>query len=225
MSLDPTTDVRGVSGDAGRLFGVYTAIVTDNVDPSGLGRVKVRLPWSPDRDRGDYETWARLATLMAGPNRGSWFIPDIDDEVLLAFEGGDPRHPYVLGALWNGRDRPPERIDRHGRNAIKTLRSRSGIAITLDDSARRESLTLETPGGQRLVLEDGGNAVTVEDGNGNRIRFDAGGVTVQSPSTVTIRAAAVKVAAGQVTVDAEVARFSGVVRAETVIANTMVKRP
>lgn len=127
--------------------------------------------------------------------------------------------------MWNGRDRPPERIDRHGRNAIKTLRSRSGIAITLDDSARRESLTLETPGGQRLVLEDGGNAVTVEDGNGNRIRFDAGGVTVQSPSTVTIRAAAVKVAAGQVTVDAEVARFSGVVRAETVIANTMVKRP
>lgn len=87
MSLDPTTDVRGVSGDTGRLFGVYTAIVTDNVDPSGLGRVKVRLPWSPDRDRGDYETWARLATLMAGPNRGSWFIPDIDDEVLLAFEG------------------------------------------------------------------------------------------------------------------------------------------
>ena len=87
-------------------FGVYSALVCDILDPDGLGRVKVTLPWSPDAGGAGYEAWARLATLMAGNNRGSWFIPDVDDEVLVSFEGGDPRRPVVLGSLWNGKDRP-----------------------------------------------------------------------------------------------------------------------
>ena len=64
--------------------------------------MKVTLPWSPDTGSERYEAWARLATLMGGNNRGSWFIPDVDDEVLVVFEGGDPRRPYVIGGLWNG---------------------------------------------------------------------------------------------------------------------------
>jgi len=86
----------------GRWFGIYPALVSDIKDPDGSGRVKVTLPWSPDTGSDRYEMWARLATLMGGNNRGSWFIPDVNDEVLVAFEGGDPRRPYVLGGLWNG---------------------------------------------------------------------------------------------------------------------------
>lgn len=89
MSLDPIMNTRPSAPDDGRLFGVHAAIVTDNVDPDELGRVKVRVPSLID----GYEAWARLATLMAGNNRGSWFIPEVDDEVLVAFEAGDVRHP------------------------------------------------------------------------------------------------------------------------------------
>src|SRR5687768_5814754 len=83
-----------------RFYGVYPAIVTDIKDPDGQGRVKVKLPWSPDPD-GGYSAWARLAVLMAGRDRGTWFVPDTDDEVLVALAAGDPRQPFVVGCLWN----------------------------------------------------------------------------------------------------------------------------
>ncbi|MFD0449555.1 phage baseplate assembly protein V [Rhodococcus aetherivorans] len=88
---------------------MYPATVTDVADPDGQGRVRIRLPWTPDTDRDGYETWARLATLMAGAGRGTWFVPEVDDEVLAAFWAGDPDQPYVIGALWNGQDAPPRR--------------------------------------------------------------------------------------------------------------------
>ncbi|HEX5604690.1 MAG TPA: phage baseplate assembly protein V, partial [Pyrinomonadaceae bacterium] len=96
--LEMILDVRLPSGLGGRWYGAFPALVTDIVDPEGLGRVKIALPWSPDTAGARYETWARLATFMAGNNRGSWFIPDVDDEVLIVFEGGDPRRPYVIGS-------------------------------------------------------------------------------------------------------------------------------
>ena len=94
-----------------RRYGVYTALVTDIRDPEQQGRVKVAFPWAPDAGGGSYANWARLATLMGGNRRGSWFIPDVNDEVLVAFEGGDARRPYVVGSLWNGVDTPPESMD------------------------------------------------------------------------------------------------------------------
>ena len=109
--LDEQVNGRLPQGYGGTFYGVYTALVTDIVDPDGQGRVRVKLPWSPDSEGSAYEAWARLATMMAGNDRGSWFIPDVEDEVLVAFEAGDPRRPYVVGALWNGQDAPPESMD------------------------------------------------------------------------------------------------------------------
>ena len=86
-------------GWGGRWYGVLPALVVDIKDPDTQGRVKVTLPWSVDAKGERYEAWARLATMLGGNNRGSWFIPDVDDEVLVAFEHGDPRRPYVLGGL------------------------------------------------------------------------------------------------------------------------------
>lgn len=209
-------------GYGGSFYGVYTAIVTDINDPDGQGRVKVRLPWSPDGEGGAYDAWARLTTMMAGTHRGTWFIPDVDDEVLVAFNAGNPRHPYVIGALWNGQDAPPETMDSSGNNYKKTLRSRNGVTITLDDTDGAESLTLKTPGGQKVVLKDGPGAIEIEDSNGNSVKLEPAGITVNASAKVTINASLIELSAGTVTVNAGMSRFSGVVQADTVISNSVI---
>jgi uncharacterized protein involved in type VI secretion and phage assembly len=215
-------DDRLASGLGGRWYGLYPALVTDIKDPDGQGRVRVSLPWSPDAGGSRYEAWARLATLMGGNNRGSWFVPDVNDEVLLGFEAGDSRRPYVLGGLWNGRDTPPDSMDGAGNNYRKTLRSRNGVKVTLDDSDGRETLTLETPGGQSVTLRDGPGRIEVVDSNGNSVKLEPSGVTVTAAAKLTVSAPTVEVSAGMVTVNAGMSRFSGVVQADTVISNSVV---
>jgi uncharacterized protein involved in type VI secretion and phage assembly len=213
---------QGPNGLGGTWFGAYPALVTDIRDPDGQGRVKVHLPWAADTAGARYEVWARLATLMGGNNRGSWFIPDPNDEVLVVFEGGDPRRPYVVGALWNGRDAPPQPMDGGGANNLKVLRSRNGVKVTLDDQDGQENLVLETPGGQRVTLKDGPGAVEIVDSNGNSVKLQTGGITVNAAAKVTVSASQVEVSAGMVTVNAAMSRFSGVVQADTVISNSVV---
>lgn len=199
----------------GRCFGVYPALVTDNQDPDNQGRVRVQLPWAEG-----YETWARLATLMAGNDRGTWFIPDTGDEVLVSFLAGDPAHPFVVGALWNGSDAPPESIDPD--NNVKAIRSRNGVRITLDDTDGQERLQIETPGGQTITLQDGPGSVTIEDSNGNSVKLETSGVTVTASAKVTVNASTVEISAGMVTVNAGMSKFSGIVQADTVITNSVV---
>lgn len=221
-ALSELLDERLPRGYGGHFYGVYTALVTDIVDPDGQGRVRVRLPWSPDSGDSAYEAWARLATLMAGNNRGSWFVPDVNDEVLVAFEAGDPRRPYVVGALWNGQDAPPETMDGAGNNYAKTLRTRNGVQITLDDTNGQESLKLETPGGQTVTLKDGPGAIEIVDSNGNSVKLETSGITINTSGNATIQASMVTVSAGMVSVDAGMSRFSGVVQADTVISNSVI---
>ncbi len=210
--FDMILDARVPAGLGGRWYGVYPALVADIKDPDGLGRVKITLPWSPDTGGARYEAWARVATLMAGPNRGSWFIPDPDDEVLVAFEGGDPCFPYVVGSLWNGRDKSSESMDGAGKNYIKALRSRNGVKITLDDSDGRETLTLETPGGQKVTLKDGPGAIELVDSNGNSVKLETSGVTITAAAKLTINASTVTISAGSITANAGTATFSGAVQ-------------
>ncbi len=211
------------SGWGGRWYGVLPALVTDIKDPDNQGRVKVTLPWSVDPQGDQYESWARLATLMGGNNRGSWFVPDVNDEVLVAFEQGDPRRPYVLGGLWNGRDQAPESMDGAGNNYKKVIRSRNGVKITLDDQDGQEKLIVETPGGQKMTLQDGPGTVEIDDSNGNSIKLEAAGITVNATAKVTINAGGqLSISAGMVTVDAGMSRFSGVVQADTVISNSVI---
>lgn len=125
-------------------YGVYRAVVTDIRDPEERGRVNVRL-------ESGHEAWAELATLLAGDGYGTWFRPDPDDEVLVAFEAGDPTRPYVVGALWGKGDSPPET----GESAatVKTISTRCGATITIDDA--RCEVRVEAPGGIRLVTSGG----------------------------------------------------------------------
>jgi uncharacterized protein involved in type VI secretion and phage assembly len=220
--LQPAESARAAIGYGGLFYGVYAGLVTDVKDPDGQGRVRVRLPWSPDSSGKSYEAWARLATLMAGNNRGAWFVPDVGDEVLLAFEAGEPRRPYVVGALWNGKDAPPEAMDGSGNNYKKTLRSRNGVIVTLDDQDGQESLTLKTPGGQSVTLEDGPGRIVISDSNGNTVELASSGISVTASAKVSVTASQLEVSAAMVTVNAGMSKFSGVVQADTVITNSVV---
>jgi len=222
LELDEIVEARTARGFGGRFYGAYPALVRDVRDPDNQGRVKVALPWSPDAAGASYEVWARVSTLMAGNNQGSWFIPDTNVEVLVIFLGGDPRNPCVIGAFWNGQDAPPQSMDGAGDNNIKKIRSRNGVAITLDDTQGTESLTLETPGGQKIALKDGPGSIQIQDSNGNSITLDSSGVTVNAASQVTVSCSQAQVTAGMVTVNAGMSQFSGVVNADTVITNSVV---
>lgn len=222
MSIDATIDERLPDGLGGRWYGVYCAQVKDLRDPDGVGRVKVALPWAPDAAGSSYEAWARLATLAAGNDRGSFWVPDVGDEVLVAFEGGDPRRPYVLGSLWNGKDAPPKRMDGAGANTIKAFKSRSGIQVTFDDAEGHPTLTLETPGGRKLTLRDGPGSLEITDSQGNTLKMESSGVTLTA-TTVTINAGSkLDITAGIVNVNAGISKFSGVVKSDTNITNSTV---
>lgn len=208
------------TGWGGRWYGCYPATVIDIVDPDGAGRIKVTLPWSPDGSGARYEAWARLATLFAGNDRGSWFLPEVGDEMLVVFEGGDVRRPFVVGALWNGQDQPPTSADQ--RNVKKIIKSRNGVVITIEDQDGQEKLKLETPGGCSVTLKDGPGSIEVQDSNGNSVKLESAGITVTASAKVSVNASQVEVSAGMVSVSAGMSRFSGVVQADTVITNTII---
>jgi uncharacterized protein involved in type VI secretion and phage assembly len=220
--LEALMQMRQPQGWGGLWHGVYPALVTDIKDPDKQGRVKVKLPWSPDAAGASCELWARLATMMGGNSRGTWFIPDVDDEVLVAFEGGHVFRAYVVGALWNGQDAPPETMDGAGNNYKKVVCSRNGVKLTLDDQDGQEQMILETPGGQKITLKDGPGAVTIEDSNGNSVKLESAGITIIASAKVTVQASQVSVSASMVSVDAGMSSFSGVVKADTVICNSII---
>lgn len=145
-----------------RLYGVGVGVVTNNKDPEDLGRVKVRCSWMSD----DHESfWARVVTPMAGKHRGLYLLPEVDDEVLLAFEHGAPESVYVLGALWNGKDKPPE-SNANGTNDHRTLKSRSGHVIRLDDADGNEQIEIiDKTGKNRIVIRTATQEITIEAGS------------------------------------------------------------
>jgi len=197
------------------------ARVTSLDDPDGLNRVQVRLLAFDDVAQQDAPMWARVVTPFAGKDRGTFFLPDVDDEVLVVFVQGDPRHPLVIGGLWNGNATAPADISG-GKNRYKRIKSKNGIVITLDDQDGQETLQLETPGGCKLTLKDGPGTCTLEDSNGNSVKLESAGITVQASAKVTVQASSVAVSAGMVTVDAGMSKFSGVVQCDTLISNSVV---
>jgi uncharacterized protein involved in type VI secretion and phage assembly len=220
--LDETTYAHTRHAPHGRWPGAYPAVVVNIADPDGEGRVQVSLPWSPDSSGASYLAWARLATMMGGSNRGTWFVPDVGDEVLVVFEAGDPRRPYVIGGLWNGSDTPPESMDSGGRNYKKVIRSRNGVKITFDDTDGTEQLIAETPGGQTVTLKDGPGSITVQDSNGNSIKLEAAGITITAAAKFTVNAADAEIAAASVAVNAGMTQFSGVAQTPTIIATSVI---
>ncbi|MCP5049699.1 MAG: phage tail protein [bacterium] len=167
--------------DAG-IGGVASGIVTNNQDPDGLGRVMLWFPWLSEDNESN---WARVATLMAGADAGSFFLPEVGDEVLVAFDHGDIDSPYVIGSLWNGKAAPLE-DNQDGNNNIRTFKSRSGHRVTFDDNAdeKKEKLELVSSSGHTVVLDDAsdGPGVEITSSGGNSVKMDdkAGSITIKS---------------------------------------------
>jgi len=164
-SLIDLLSPKGGANEPGRFFGVVIGIVTNNQDSGGMARVKVKFPWLSDDNES---TWARIAVPMAGNGRGTYFLPEVEDEVLVAFEHGDVRFPYVVGALWNGKDAPPT-TNSDGKNNIRVIHSRSGHLIRLDDTQDAEKVEVISKSGALVRLDDtsGSEKVEVIDKTGN----------------------------------------------------------
>jgi uncharacterized protein involved in type VI secretion and phage assembly len=137
----------------GQMPGLVEAIVLDNKDPDQMGRVKLKFPSLPEAPES---FWARLVMPMAGKNRGWMTIPEIDDEVLVAFVHGDFNHAIVLGSLYNGVDTPPY-ANEDEENNLRVFQSRSGHRVTFDDTAGAERVELILHNQQIEVIWDSAN--------------------------------------------------------------------
>lgn len=129
----------------GRIFGVMVGIVINNdsanhADKPGPGRVKVKIPLMGMPE----SNWARMASWMAGKERGAFCLPEVEDEVLVAFENGDVNRPYIIGSLWNGQDLPPE-TNKDGKNNIRLFKSRSGHVLQFADTKGKRASRLPPP--------------------------------------------------------------------------------
>jgi uncharacterized protein involved in type VI secretion and phage assembly len=143
--------VKETGGDQeGKRYGVEIGIVTDVRDPEKLGRVKVQYPRLPG---GPESTWARVAQPAAGAGRGFYWIPEIGDEVLIAFELGDPRCPYVIGALWNGKDKPMNGAYQDD-NTTRMIQTKSGHQVVLCDKSGDEKIVIADKSQKRTITFD-----------------------------------------------------------------------
>lgn len=147
---------EGPLGTGHKVYGVVGGIVVDNRDPDGLGRVRVKIPkWD------DTAFWARPVSWMAGPGRGAFFLPEKEDEALVCFEEGDLSRPYIIGYLWNGVDKPPEQ-DRDGKNNFRTIKSRSGHLIRLDDTDQGGKIEIiDKTGKNKVVIDSKAKKITL----------------------------------------------------------------
>ena len=202
------------------------------------GRVEVDLPWL---EGGPRTFWAPVATMMAGDRRGTWFMPEQGDEVVVAFDHGDPDFPYVIGFLWNGQHKPPnEDIDEHVRR-IKTV---AGHTIDFDDRAGQERILVKSKGEHELELKDGppgtvtlkskgGHMVKIEEVPGQvTVKTKAGqevklsdappGVTITTLGTLSVSCLSATVTAtGSLMFNAPITTFAGVVQVPMLIANAI----
>ena len=187
-------------------------IVTNNKDPDGLGRVKVQLPWLAD----DETDWARVVAPSSGAGRGFYWLPEVNDEVFVAFEHGDVQRPHVIGGLWNSQDKPPKGnsdvVDGSGNVTQRIIKSRSGHTITLDDTSGSGALTIADSSGNNVItIDTASNKITLS-AQGDLDLKAGGNVSVQAQGNCTINASGncdieatgnAKMSGAQISVEAE----------------------
>ncbi|MEN8228462.1 MAG: type VI secretion system tip protein VgrG [Bacteroidota bacterium] len=171
--------------------GLHTGVVTAlEGDPLSEVRIRVKIPSIKLDGEG---VWARISTLDAGSSRGSYFLPEIDDEVLVGFLNDDPRYPVVLGMLHSSAHAPPE--EASDDNHIRGFYSREGMRIRFDDEST--ILTIDTPGGHEFILDDDAGEVKITDSNDNSITMSSSGITLESASDLILNAS------GNVTIESQ----------------------
>ncbi|HBE16254.1 MAG TPA: phage tail protein [Cyanobacteria bacterium UBA11149] len=192
IGLNLLSNALNESDREGRFYGVTIAEVTNNQDEEGLGRVKVKFPWLSDTDES---FWARILTPMTGKEYGMYFLPEVGDEVLVAFEHGMIEFPYILGGLWNGKDKPPD-TNSDGKNNKRIIKSRSGNIIRLDDTEGEEKIEIiDKSGKNSIVISTKDNNITIaadaditiQSSNG-KLKLSGKGIEIDSQAEVKITA-------------------------------------
>jgi phage protein D/phage baseplate assembly protein gpV len=185
---------------------ITVALVTDNQDPENMNRVKLKYPALSDQDSS---YWARIATPDAGKNRGVQFLPEVNDEVLVAFEQGDVNQPYVIGSLWNGKDTPPQPAS--DAKDKRMIRSRSGHVIILDDTDGAEKIIIKDKTGSNIVQIDSSSNEMKISMEGETKILAKGKISLESQQDISIKATnGVKIEGMQVDVKAQTAvKISG----------------
>lgn len=176
--------------------GVAVATVADNEDPEKQGRVKLSYPW---RESDKDSDWARVATPMSGSKYGAYFLPEVGDAVLVAFKNGDIHHPYVIGSLWTGKQKPPE-DNASGDNDKRVIKSRKGHSVEFDDNKSEAKVKIETEAGHKIVMNDksGSEKITIEDKSGsNTITMDSakGEISISGDKKISLSAKKVNISA------------------------------
>jgi uncharacterized protein involved in type VI secretion and phage assembly len=205
---------------------LFLAKVVSVQDPQSLNQVQVRLYNADGVSGQDGPIWARVAVPFAGGNRGAFFIPDVGDEVVVAFLGGDPRGAIVLGSLWNGQDSAPVSIGGSGQSVDRwVITGKAGTQIAIvEQPASSATITLSTPGGLTGTLTDQDGSITFTNSEQTSVRIDSSGVTINAPTgQVQVTAASqVTVTAPTVNVSAAMSMFSGIVQCQVLQATTVV---
>jgi uncharacterized protein involved in type VI secretion and phage assembly len=162
-----------------RIYGVVVGIVTDNKDPDGKYRVKVRFPWLPNGDESgsssEQSHWLRVCTMMAGNGMGFYCLPEVENEVLVAFEHGDASSGYVIGSLWNKND-ASIMDNKGGKNEKRSWHTRAGHKIEIydpKDNAGEGSINIQTKSGAKVYIDDKDEKIEIFDKTGgNTIQID-----------------------------------------------------
>jgi Rhs element Vgr protein len=169
------------TGQSSSMQGLQIGIVTNIEDSDGEYRVKVKLPVVDNSQEGLY---ARVATLDAGDKRGTFFRPEIDDEVILGFVNDDPSNPVILGMLHSSAKAAP--LEPEKNNHQKGYVSRSEIKLIFDDD--KKSVTIETPGSRVFEMDDDAGTITIKDGDGNKIVMEQSGISIEASQEIKIKA-------------------------------------
>lgn len=156
-------------------------VIQVHEDPDAKQRIKVSMPMLGDPAP---EIWARHATPYASGELGIQFLPEVEDEVVVAFLNADPNAPIIVGSLHNDKAKRP--VEAVAENFIKTIVSREMLKITMDDE--KKIITVETPGGHKLTMDDDATTFSLEDSNGNSIVMDSAGITMNTGADITMTA-------------------------------------
>jgi len=181
FTKEPDVNAAPAAGMLPSIQGLQTGIVTDLEDPDGQNRIRVRMPVIDNNEDG---VWSRIATLDAGNNRGTFFRPEIDDEVIVGFMNNDPRNPVVLGML--NSSAKPSPLTASNQNNEKGYVSRSGMKMIFNDDEK--SLQIETPAGKKITINENQNIIKIEDENGNSLSMDPFSVNIESGADISLKA-------------------------------------